>query len=134
MEQWGPQALVTMDEPLFWDWVWKTKDDLVIVEEAAATIRRERDLVPLFTRLRHLRHKLIVIGHDGTDLLPVMRRQFDNIFLFVQSPAAVEIWKQDLPQCKGLDEAANLNQYEFLWCALFKTAVKNRLVLNPQVR
>ena len=47
-----------------------------------------------------------------------MRRQFDTIYLFVQPAAAVEIWQKDLPQCKGLDEAANLRQFEFLRCKL----------------
>jgi len=129
LESWGGQAWVTTNEPVFWEAVWKSRGDLVIVEEAAATIRRERELIPLFTRLRHLDHKLIIVGHDGTDLLPVMRRQFDTIYLFVQPAAAVEIWQKDLPQCKGLDAAAELRQFEFLRCELFQRAQRLKLQL-----
>jgi len=129
-EVWGPQAWRTDNEQKFWNAVWKTRHCLVIVEEAAATIRRERELVPVFTRLRHNCHKLLVIGHDGTDLLPVMRRQFDTVFLFLQPDEAVKLWKQDLPSVKGLDAASGLGQYEFLRGELFKPAVKMRLRYN----
>src|SRR4051812_13196619 len=57
---WGPQALVFTDEDKFWSVVWKSKRCVVFVEEAAATIRRERSLVPVFTRLRHCEHKLVI--------------------------------------------------------------------------
>jgi hypothetical protein len=129
---WGPQAWSTANEPKFWTAVWNTRNCLVIVEEAAATIRRERELVPVFTRLRHNAHKLLVIGHDGTDLLPVMRRQFDTVYFFLQPTEAIKIWKQDLPQIKGLDAACGLGQYEFLRGQLFKSAVKMRLRYNGE--
>lgn len=129
-EQWGGQAWVTHQEDIFWNAVWKTKHCLIIVEEAAATIRRERELVPVFTRLRHCEHRLLIIGHDGTDLLPVMRRQFDTIFLFLQPEDALKHWRQDLPSIAGLEHATRLGQYEFLRGELFKPAVRMRLRYN----
>lgn len=133
-EAWGNQAWATTDEPQFWAAVWRTHGCLIIVEEAAATIRRERELIPVFTRLRHHNHKLIVIGHDGTDLLPVMRRQLDTIYLFLQPDEAVKMWCNDLPSIKGLDAASGLQQYEFLHGELFKPARRLRLSLTSARR
>src|SRR3974390_3483489 len=76
-EAYGPHATVTSDEASFWETVWKNKNCLVIVDEAAETINSEKDLIPVFTRMRHLGHKLLVIGHRATNLLPIMREQFD---------------------------------------------------------
>jgi len=120
---------MTHKEEEFWAVVWKRHGDLVIVEEAAMNVARDRELTPVFTSLRHNHHKLIIIGHDGTDLLPVMRRQLDTLYLFVQPAKALEIWAQDLPQFRGLEAAATLNQYEFLRCQAFGTAEKRRLQL-----
>jgi hypothetical protein len=128
-EVYGEHAKVFSDEELFWQAVWvEGEPKLIIVDEAAATIRRERDLVPVFTRLRHLKHKLIVVGHNGTDLLPVMRQQFDTLYLFRQPFKAAEIWA-DLFSNDGLLEAANLNQYEFIYCQLYNLCRKLKLTI-----
>jgi hypothetical protein len=112
-EIWGDQALVFSDEKKFWDAVWNVQNCLVIVEEAATTIRRERTLVPVFTRLRHNNHKLLVVGHSGMDLLPVMRQQLDVIFLFRQPEEAAKVWSSNFAH-KGLLQAMELKQYEFI--------------------
>lgn len=111
------------DEESFWTGVWKTKNCLVVVEEAAATIRRDRDLVPVFTRLRHCNHKLLVIGHSGMDLLPVMRQQLDVIYLFRQPPSAAKVWAETFCE-QGLIGATELQQFEFLHCSLYGTPKK----------
>lgn len=118
IERWGPQALVTADEKVFWENVWKTTRCLIIVEEAAATIRRERDLIPVFTRLRHCNHILIVIGHSGMDLLPVMRQQLDTLYLFRQPESAAKVWAEVFTQ-KELLQAVDLKQFEFLKTKLY---------------
>lgn len=126
LEAWGPQAFVTNDEEKFWDIVWKTKGALIIVEEAAATIRRERDLIPVFTRLRHCNHRLIVVGHSGIDLLPVMRQQLDTLYLFRQPEEAAVIWARTFCD-KRLLAATELGQYEFLYAEMFREPRKMRL-------
>jgi hypothetical protein len=126
-ENWGPQAWLCENEERFWSAVWKTRGALVICEEAAATIRRERELIPVFTRLRHNEHRLLVIGHDGTDLLPVMRRQFDTIYLFLQPEEALKLWRKDLPSIGGIEAASTLRQYEFLHGRLFSVATRCKL-------
>ncbi|HLP75714.1 MAG TPA: hypothetical protein VK327_02240 [Candidatus Paceibacterota bacterium] len=136
---WGGHSWVTSREKDFWgefneeteSWtggaVWKRENCLVIVEEASTTIQRDRQLVPLFTRIRHQHHHLMVIGHDGTDLLPTMRQNLNELFLFLQPPRAVEIWSNDLPSIRGLEAAGELQQYEFLHGKLFTTARRCRL-------
>jgi hypothetical protein len=125
-EDWGKQSLVFTDEEKFWAVVWQSENCLVIVDEAAATIRRDKDLIPVFTRLRHLHHKLIVIGHSGMDLLPVMRQQFDELYLFRQPESAAKVWAETMTQ-KGLLEAGNLRQFEFLQTKLYGNPRKLRL-------
>ena len=128
LEPWGNHASVTNDETRFWNAVWKSKNALVICEEAAATIRRERSLIPVFTRLRHNHHKLIVVGHSGVDLLPTMRQQLDTIYLFRQPDSAAKIWAETFCE-KGLLQAVELEQYEFLYHRMYGKPVKKKLKL-----
>lgn len=113
LETWGKHAFVTAQEEKFWPCVWNMQGKLIIVEEAAATIRRERDLVPVFTRLRHNNHKLLVVGHSGMDLLPVMRQQLDVIYLFRQPEKASIVWAENFCE-SGLLKSQELRQYEFI--------------------
>ena len=122
-ESWGNHAFVTADEEKFWPAVWRTEGHLIIVEEAASTIRRERELIPVFTRLRHNNHKLLVIGHSGMDLLPVMRQQLDVIYLFRQPEKAAVVWAETFCE-KGLLAAQELRQFEFLRCQLYQKPQK----------
>jgi hypothetical protein len=129
LDSWGKQAWVTNNEEKFWRAVWSTTGALVIVDEAGETINREKDLIPVFTRLRHLHHKLIVIGHSGVNLLPIMRQQLDTLYLFRQSPKAAAIWAEDMTQ-EGFKAAVELNEYEFLYGQKFKAPVKMKLALH----
>lgn len=110
-------------EDEFWRVVWNSENMVVVVEEAAATIRRDRDLVPVFTRLRHCHHRLLVIGHSGMDLLPVMRQQLDCLFLFRQPESAAKVWAETFTE-KGLLQATELRQFEFIRCQLYQPPQK----------
>jgi molybdopterin-guanine dinucleotide biosynthesis protein len=127
-DPWGPQATVFTDEDKFWNVVWQSRRCVVFVEEAAATIRRERTLVPVFTRLRHCEHKLVVIGHSGMDLLPVMRQQLDTLYLFRQPKSACDVWAETMTE-DGLLEAKNLGQYEFIRHVMYQKPRKCKLSL-----
>ena len=126
LENWGGQALATADEEKFWGMVWKSKNCLIIVEEAAATIRRERELVPVFTRLRHNQHKLIIVGHSGMDLLPVMRQQLDELYLFRQPASAAAVWAEVFTQDELLN-SVSLAQFEFLHTRLYGSCRRLKL-------
>jgi molybdopterin-guanine dinucleotide biosynthesis protein len=126
---WGEQAWVTDDEPKFWAAVWKTQDALVIVDEASETINRDKGLIAVFTRLRHLHHVLLVIGHSGINLLPIMREQIDTLYLFHTSAKAASLWADDMAQ-PGFREAVQLRQFEFLYGTLWQPPVVMRLELR----
>lgn len=123
LEPWGEHAKAFDNEDDFWKAVWNVQNCLVIVEEAAATIRRERSLVPVFTRLRHNNHKLLVIGHSGMDLLPVMRQQLDLIFLFRQPKSAATVWAETFTEDR-LTQSTTLKQYQFIRCELYGEPAK----------
>lgn len=112
-EQWGEHAIVFSDEQKFWETVWASRSCLVIVEESSETINRDKTLIAVFTRLRHLHHKLIVSGHDGSSLLPVMRQQLDTLYLFLQSEDSCKNWVR-ATACKKMMLATELNQFEFV--------------------
>lgn len=139
MEKWGDHAWVTNDEEKFWKVVWhepafgRAKPSLVIVDEATETINRDKKLTRVFTRLRHLDHKLIVIGHDGVNLLRLMREQLDTLYLFRSSPKAADMWAESMTQ-EGFLDAVNLQQYEFLYGERFKPPVKRILDLRGKNR
>lgn len=127
-EKWGAHSIVFTDEEKFWATVWEARRCVIVCEEAAATLRRERDLVPAFTRIRHREHKLIVVGHSGTDLLPVMRQQIGTLYLFLQSKSSAEIWAETMAD-ERLMAATQLQQFEFLRKEAYQTPVKMRLSL-----
>lgn len=125
-DDWGPQAWVCHDSNIFWEQVWKCRKCLVIVDDGSATIRRDKELIPIFTTLRHCHHRLLVVGHDASDLLPVMRRQFDTLYLFRQSEKSAEKWHEDFNQ-KEILQVAQLAQYEFLLCKSWQAPRKMKL-------
>lgn len=130
-DTWGQQAMVFKDgseagQKAFWEVVWKAQDCLIIVDEATTTINRNADLTDVFTRLRHNHHKLLVIGHSGMNLLPIMREQLDTIYLFRQSEPAAKYWSESMAR-KELLGAAQLNQYEFLQATTYGNVMRRKL-------
>lgn len=115
---WGPHAWVQNDEEYFWDTVWQKKGGLVIVDDGSSTIARDKELIPVFTMMRHNHHKLLIIGHNGANLLPEMRQEIDTLYLFRQPIPSCKAWYENFANI-GLLEAANLQQYEFLECHSF---------------
>lgn len=116
-------AFITDKEDAFWKVVWSSKSCVVVVEEVSSTIRRDKALIPIFTRLRHCKHKLLVIGHSGMDLLPVMREQIDQLWLFRQPESAAKVWAEVMTE-RGLLKAVGLRQFEFLSHRLYGSPVK----------
>lgn len=127
-EAWGEHALVFEDEEKFWPAVWGCTDSLIIVEEASTTISRDRSLIPVFTRMRHNRHSLMVVGHNGTDLLPAMRQQLTSVYLFRQPEMAAKVWANNFAN-QGLLKTTELNQYEFIHFESYGTPRKQKLKL-----
>lgn len=127
-DEWGEHAWATDDEKKFWTAAWKTRNCLIIVDEAAETIRRDKSLLPVFTRMRHCDHILLVIGHSGVNLLPAMREQFDTVYLFRQSESAAKVWAEVMTE-KGLLGATELQQFEFIHHQLYGKPVKMKLQL-----
>jgi len=110
---WGNWSWVTTNEPHFWQIVNKGKGYLVIVDEATQTINQEKLLTPVFTAMSHREHQLLVMGHRGTNLLPIMREQLDRIYLFRQPEPAAKQWSETFCH-DGLMDATRLRQYEFI--------------------
>jgi hypothetical protein len=124
---WWPECgTVFYDETDFWNATAKEQNLVVVVDEAAVSISRNRDLMWVFTMMNGRRHRLIVVGHSGSDLLPGMRQQLGYLFLFRQSIEAADMWQRDFAD-PGIMAATSLNQFEFLMAARFKAAQKFQL-------
>lgn len=126
LEEWGAHAVVFNDEAKFWATVWASDHCLVIVEEATQTINRNKDLNRVFTAIRHNHHSLIVVGHNGSSLLPTMRQQLEKLYLFLQSEKAAKIWMEETA-CPHLLQATTLGQYEFIYYKRFSPVRRLRL-------
>lgn len=128
-EDWGKQAWVTDNEDAFDKMVWAERGCAVFVDESSDTIDRSKAFTKFFTRIRHRGHKMHVIGHDGSSLLPVQRQQLQTLFLFRQSEDPCKEWAK-LYGNRGIMEACTLDQYYFLWCQFYPgTAEKKKLAL-----
>ena len=78
----------------FWDMAWSDVDCVIVADEAAVTIAPNRVLMSAFTMMNRQRHKFIFVCHSGADLLPGMRGQIDHLFLFLQSPEGMNVWRE----------------------------------------
>lgn len=123
---WGNHAKVFTNEDEFWKIIFKTRNSLVVVDDASVTINRDNELNGVFTTLRHQGHKLLVIGHSAGNLLPQMREQLQRIFLFLQNKDSVEKWQTVFPGA-DLMPATQLAQYEFLTVANYNAPIRVKL-------
>jgi hypothetical protein len=112
----------------FWETAWANTGCVIVADEAAVTIARERDLMPAFTMMNRQNHRFVFICHSGSDLLPGMRGQIDHLFLFLQSPEGMDVWRDQFAD-ERLREAVRLNQFECLLARRFKPAEK--MLLTP---
>ena len=110
----------------FWRTVWEKQSCVVIADEAAVTVQRDRDLVPAWTMMNKQNHRFIVCGHSGVDLLPAMRQQVTHLFLFRQSMEAADLWRREFAD-ERITSAATLAQYDYLFAPRFKPAQKFHL-------
>ena len=130
LDQWGPQAWVTNDPDRFWDMVWNRETDCALfVEEAAETIARDSEKTSLFTRVRH-RAAIpgVTPGHRGANLLPMQRNQIQTLYLFKQTEKGAETWAEEFGDERILGSVA-LNQYEFLYCRVWREPLRRRLAI-----
>lgn len=115
-------------EAVFWHTVWTTKNKLIICDDAANTINRNPELNDVFTRINHNGHKLLVIGHSGTNLLPQHREQLDVVYLFRNTTESGRWWYDVF----GYDDCFKINglkRYEFLEVQQYKAPEKRILKL-----
>lgn len=127
---WGNHAWVSGDES---DWraaVEKKRGCLVIIEDASETINRDREFSKFFTCIRHQLHWLMVLCHDATDLLRPMRRNLNELYLFNQTPDAVEMWKESQPSMRGLELSIGLPQFTFIHSRKFSQTMPTPSVLK----
>lgn len=115
---WGPHCYVTNDRAK-WLAKWQHTDCRncnIVWEESATTIKRDLDLVDVFTaKAGEHGHRLIVTGHSGKSLLPVMREQLTELFIFRQSRTEAEMWTEQFSD-ERIMVACELNfeEQEFL--------------------
>ena len=120
---WPDSGQVFFEEEAFWNAAWTNENLVVVVDEAAVSINRNRDLMAVFTMMNGRHHRLIVCGHSGADLLPAMRQQLGYLFLFRQAVEAADMWRSQFAD-EQIMQATTLDQFQFLLAARFKPAQK----------
>lgn len=113
-------------EGRFWDNVWRTENHLIICDDAAKTINRNPSLNDIFTRINHNGHKLLIIGHSGTNLLPLHRQQMDVVYLFRSTQEAGKWW-YDVFGDPVVLSCNKLERYEFLHIEQYKKTERKKL-------
>jgi len=116
-------------EANFWQTVWTTKHKLIICDDAAKTVNRNPELNDLFTRINHNGHKLLIIGHSGTNLLPIHRQQMDVIYLFRSTEEAGRWW-YDVFGYEEILTCNKLQRYEFMHVEQYAPVKKHILKLG----
>lgn len=127
-DDWGATCWVAPSESEFWNKAWTTQNCLLICDDAGRTIDRAAELNDAFTRINHNGHKLLVIGHSGTNLTTVQRQQMDVVYLFRTTPKAAEYW-YDVFGDKKILTANKLQRYEFLYIRQYEETQKMMLTL-----
>lgn len=130
---WGPHCYVTNAREK-WLWKWQhpqCRNCNIVWEESATTIKRDADLVDVFTAKAGERgHRLIVTGHSGSSLLPVMREQLTELMLFRQSRREAEMWAEQFADDKILAACSlDFDRREFLHVRMGRTPTRHFLKL-----
>jgi len=97
----------------------------VIVDEVGLAIARNKAMNHITTSARHRGHVTIVIGHERTDLSPVMRNNCGTLCLFVLSRESREMLAREW-DCDAI-LSVKLNQGEFLYIQKFKGIKMGRI-------
>ncbi len=83
---WGEGAqFVTDNADEYLDIARRSESCLLLVEEAGETLQRDRSYGWIVTRSRHFGHVAVLSTHFATDILPVMRNQCTEAFVFRQN-------------------------------------------------
>lgn len=109
----------------------RSRNCRLFIEEASLSISRDRDLSWLFTTARHFGHRTHVIGQDGASLLPAMRQQLSEVFLFRCHPDLAAIWSRQFADPEILKIAPTLEKFQFLRARAFEKPVILTLDANP---
>ena len=104
----------------------------VVWEETSTTLKRDRSFADVFTAKAGAHgHRLIITGHTAASLLPEMRDQITEIFVFRQSLAEAEKWADQFadPRVRELAMSLDYGAREFLHVRMGCEPRKLRLVL-----
>lgn len=129
---WGSHCYATKDRAK-WLTKWQHRDCRncnIVWEESSTTIKRDADFVDVFTASAGEHgHRLIVTGHSGAALLPVMREQLTELFLFRQSRNEAEKWIEQFADDRLIESCAlDFSRREFLHVRMGETPTRHFLV------
>lgn len=132
---WGPHCYVT-DSREKWLAKWQHPQCRfcnVVWEETSTTLQRDRSFADVFTAKAGAHaHRLIITGHTAASLLPEMRDQITEIFVFRQSEAEADKWADQFadPRVRALAMGLDYNAREFLHVRIGCEPRVHRLVLR----
>lgn len=122
---WGGHALVfsgAANLPRFWEFVWRERNCIVVVDEVVTSMPRDADANEVFTRIRHRGHQLVMVLHEAGNLLPVQRGQCNTLFLLNQHPRSANLFAEEWNEPRFRD-AVTLRKHEFIFAQKFADPV-----------
>ncbi len=110
---WGDGAHFVTDDPVEYLQVAKeSKCCILVVDEAGEMLKRDPEFRWLVTRSRHFGHIAVLSSHFATDILPVMRNQCQEAYVFKQNlDAAKTLARQYADQLFARAHQLDVGQY-----------------------
>jgi len=93
----------------------------LFIDESGLSFDRDRQFRWIAVTSRHHGHVVYMLMQDYTQLLPEMRKQCTQLYLFACHPDEAEVWAHQFPKSAEaiMKYAPHLNQYEFLHVEMF---------------
>lgn len=129
--QWGKHCLVRSTRA---EWLrdWQRpecKNVNIVWEETSTTLQRDRGQTDVFTLLAGQHgHRLIITGHGFSSLLPTMRDQLTEVFLFRQHESEAKEWSKSFADSRVMQACElDFEKREFLFVRMGRAPERNFL-------
>jgi len=109
----------------------KNQGLVVMIDEAGTALDRDADYNRLATLSRHSKHDVYFIAQQPTMLLPVIRCNCDQAFIFRVGGTFPKLLAAELA-APEIERAATLEKYHYLWWRDFSKISEHKIILSTR--